>query len=200
MIVSRKCIFAAGLYSCAKDKRIIAGGQPVRKSKEEKMFNRREVNMLHDPYFRIIREEEQFVEIQSLNTGHCWNIFKNQFERVHKIKLYHKHKQTDSYYHEHSICRNVAEAIKKIKSHDNYMLEQAKERKRKSASTSEQSTRKLKVHKTSGYNYKPTPTILLKGQWLKELGFESGSQVLVKCEGGRLIITQATNEMVEDIK
>lgn len=43
------------------------------------MFNRREVNMLHDPYFRIIREE-YFVEIQSLNTGHCWNVFKNQFE------------------------------------------------------------------------------------------------------------------------
>ena len=26
------------------------------------MFTRREVNMLHDPYFRVIREEEQFIE------------------------------------------------------------------------------------------------------------------------------------------
>lgn len=35
-IVSRKCIFAVGLYHCAKDKRITAGEQPVRKSKGEK--------------------------------------------------------------------------------------------------------------------------------------------------------------------
>lgn len=51
--------------------------------------------------------------------------------------------------------------------------------------------RELKVVEQSGYKYKPTPTITLKGQWLNELGFESGSQVLVKCEGGRLIITLA---------
>lgn len=49
--------------------------------------------------------------------------------------------------------------------------------------------RELKVVEQSGYHYKPTPTITLKGQWLKELGFETGSQVRVKCEGGRLIIT-----------
>lgn len=93
------------------------------------MFNRKEDNLLHDPYFRIIREEEQFVEIQSLNTGHCWNVFKNQFEKIHKIKLYHKHKQSDTYYHEHRICRNVAEAIEQIKAHDEYVLALAEKKK-----------------------------------------------------------------------
>ena len=58
--------------------------------------------------------------------------------------------------------------------------------------------RELKVVEQSGYKYKPTPTITLKGQWLNELGFESGSQVRVKCEGGRLIITLA-NEVMDDI-
>lgn len=48
--------------------------------------------------------------------------------------------------------------------------------------------RELKVVKQSGYHYKPTPTITLKGQWLKELGFEMGDSVIVKCEVGRLII------------
>ena len=49
--------------------------------------------------------------------------------------------------------------------------------------------RELKVVEQSGYQYKPTPTITLKGQWLKELGFESGNQVIVKCEDGRLTLT-----------
>ena len=49
--------------------------------------------------------------------------------------------------------------------------------------------RELKVVEQSGYQYKPTPTITLKGQWLKELGFEPGNQVLVKCEKGKLIVT-----------
>ena len=30
--------------------------------------------------------------------------------------------------------------------------------------------RSVKVYERCGYNYRPTPTIMLKGQWLKELG------------------------------
>ena len=33
--------------------------------------------------------------------------------------------------------------------------------------------RKMKVYNVSGYNYKDTPTIILKGEWLKETGFEN---------------------------
>lgn len=49
--------------------------------------------------------------------------------------------------------------------------------------------RSMKVISQSGYNYKETPTIMLKGQWLKELGFEIGNYVSVSCENGKLIIT-----------
>lgn len=49
--------------------------------------------------------------------------------------------------------------------------------------------REMKVYEQSGYQYKPTPTIILKGKWLEELGFSSGTPVVVKCQGGRLIIT-----------
>ena len=34
-----------------------------------------------------------------------------------------------------------------------------------------------------------TPTIMLKGQWMKELGVENGGYVTVSCENGRLVIT-----------
>ena len=30
--------------------------------------------------------------------------------------------------------------------------------------------RNMKVYEQSGYHYKSTPTIMLKGQWLNELG------------------------------
>ena len=49
--------------------------------------------------------------------------------------------------------------------------------------------RNMKVTEMSGYRYKPTPAIRLSGQWLKEIGFDIGVPVRVKCENGRLIIT-----------
>lgn len=55
--------------------------------------------------------------------------------------------------------------------------------------------RELKVVEQSGYRYKPTPTITLKGQWLNELGFEANQPIIVKCEGGKLTIT-LSNEIV----
>ena len=49
--------------------------------------------------------------------------------------------------------------------------------------------RTMMIYGMSGYYYKSTPTIMLKGQWLKELGFEIGGYVTVSCENGRLVIT-----------
>ena len=51
------------------------------------------------------------------------------------------------------------------------------------------STRSVKVYGQSGYKYRETPTIMLKGQWLAELGFEIGDYISVSCENGRLVIT-----------
>lgn len=48
-----------------------------------------------------------------------------------------------------------------------------------------QKIRSMKVHEQSGYNYKATPTIILKGQWLKEMGFEIGDYITVSCEEGK---------------
>ena len=50
--------------------------------------------------------------------------------------------------------------------------------------------RKLKIYNTSGYRYKSTPTIILKGNWLLEIGFEIGNQIEVKCEKERIEIVK----------
>lgn len=57
--------------------------------------------------------------------------------------------------------------------------------------------RSMKVYEQSGYNYKSTPAIMLKGQWLKELGFECGQFISVVCEDGKLIITPDAEKMRE---
>lgn len=48
--------------------------------------------------------------------------------------------------------------------------------------------RRFKVYEQSGHNYKPTPTITLKGLWLEELGFGAGTLLTVRCEEGKLVI------------
>ena len=49
--------------------------------------------------------------------------------------------------------------------------------------------RNIKVISQSGRNYKPTPTVILKGQWMNEMGFEIGDQIKVECENGQLVIS-----------
>lgn len=59
--------------------------------------------------------------------------------------------------------------------------------------------RSIKVHEQSGYNYTPTPTIILKGKWLEEAGFDIGRCLQVRCEEGKLIITidEAKEKLIE---
>lgn len=49
--------------------------------------------------------------------------------------------------------------------------------------------RNIKIYGQSGYHYEETPTIMLKGKWLKELGFDIGDYICVNCEDGRMVIT-----------
>lgn len=57
----------------------------------------------------------------------------------------------------------------------------------------------MKVYEQSGYHYKSTPTIMLKGVWLRELGVEENTPISVECSGGRLVITRA-NEIVGECR
>lgn len=54
------------------------------------------------------------------------------------------------------------------------------------------SNRPLEVYETSGYQYKPTLTIIMKGQWLEQFGFGVGEKINVRCEAGKVIVTRIT--------
>ncbi len=53
------------------------------------------------------------------------------------------------------------------------------------------SVRNMKVCGQSRYQYKTIPSIMLKGQWLKDWGFEIDDEIVVKCEDGKLVISKA---------
>lgn len=59
--------------------------------------------------------------------------------------------------------------------------------------------RNMKVYEQSGSHYKASPTILLKGQWLKDCNFEIGTPILVTCEDGKLTITKTDNIEIHPI-
>lgn len=54
--------------------------------------------------------------------------------------------------------------------------------------------RTMKVYEQSGYHYKPTPTITLKGAWLEDWGFKIDTPIIIQCEKGRLIIIKKESE------
>ena len=58
--------------------------------------------------------------------------------------------------------------------------------------------RKLTVYGMSGYQYKETPTIMMKGQWLRDSGFEIGNKYRVSCGKGIIILTAEESEKTEE--
>ena len=55
---------------------------------------------------------------------------------------------------------------------------------RKSMTNEVKTTRNLKVIEQSGYRYQATPTVMLKGKWLSEFGFDIGTHVKLQVQGG----------------
>lgn len=74
-------------------------------------------------YFKIIRETGSFIEIMSKNTKHCWLIQKKR-DDDNLIILHHKHSMQIPYYHKQKEVSSVAHAMKLIKGHDRFVLQQ----------------------------------------------------------------------------
>ncbi len=89
------------------------------------MFTREEEKLIHNGYFEIIRETDNYIEFKSKNTKHCWIIQKHLFDDSRKIYIYHKHSIKTPYYHQHWKTYTVNKAVQSIKSHDRYVLEYA---------------------------------------------------------------------------
>lgn len=60
--------------------------------------------------------------------------------------------------------------------------------------------RKMTVHATSGYQYKDTATLQLKGAYLPAFGFNIGDKVSVHLEDRKIIIIPAEKAESEEHK
>lgn len=86
------------------------------------MFTTKELRLLGQSYFETIRTTDDFYEIKSKNTKHCWIISKSALDSRMYVQIYHKHSTKIAYYHNHAKALNVEHAIKLIKNHDHYVL------------------------------------------------------------------------------
>lgn len=150
------------------------------------MLNKNEYKLLEDSCFTIIRKELQFVEFKSNTTGYYWSVFSNQFDLDNRITVYHKKAFQNANYAECSEARDVSQAIYLIKEYDKQDIKLREYNKR---NESIHTTRRLRVHEGSGYKHKPTPTIILKGDWLRKCGFDFDDEIEVMCDNiGELTI------------
>ena len=85
------------------------------------MFTAKERALLTSPYFRLVRKTDDFYEIQSRCTKHCWVVQKLSHDR-YPVLIYHKHTRETAYYHKHGHADTVSSAVRQIKSHDVWQL------------------------------------------------------------------------------
>lgn len=53
--------------------------------------------------------------------------------------------------------------------------------------------RDLKVYGMSDHNYKDVPTVMMKGKWLQDFGFDIGMKYHVECEEGKLVLSAVSD-------
>ena len=73
-------------------------------------------------YFIIIRDTEDYIEMMSKNTGHCWAIKYCDRKDDSPYILFHKHGMSIPNYHKHWQTTSFERAVRSIKSHDDYVL------------------------------------------------------------------------------
>lgn len=60
----------------------------------------------------------------------------------------------------------------------------------------DKNNRRLKVYGQSyGYNYRDVPTIILKGKWLEEAGFNIGDIIGITYEDGKIEVIKESSRL-----
>lgn len=74
-------------------------------------------------YFKIIRNNERLIEVQSKNTQQFWLILKFKKKNFPKTVLYHRHTNHDRYHvHYYYNDDNALLGLAEIYQHDKYVL------------------------------------------------------------------------------
>lgn len=87
------------------------------------MFTAKELNSIDRNYFYVIDVSDTIVRLQSKNTLHGWHIVQpdNEYVSYSGCIIYHRH-ENQYEYHRHGYAKNLQDAIKQIKSHDQFQI------------------------------------------------------------------------------
>lgn len=85
------------------------------------MFDEKQLAGLDHIYFNIISANVRDVTIQSRNTGNYWYLHNTGYPTEGSCIIFHKHKFSHPY-HQDGRARNLRQAVKSIKQHDEYQL------------------------------------------------------------------------------
>jgi hypothetical protein len=88
---------------------------------------RKERQLFETGYFRVLRENEKYIEVQSINTKHCWIVQRKACLDQAPVCLYHKHSPSQKYYHKQCDNASVTSAVRKIMRHDEYVVSYVKQ-------------------------------------------------------------------------
>ena len=81
------------------------------------MYSPTDLVIITNPYFNVLRIEEEFLEIQSKNTGHYWLIE----DKRDYIELYHRYPGNENYHYQTSFGI-IEDALLNIALHDDYKI------------------------------------------------------------------------------
>lgn len=90
------------------------------------MFTKKELSLISEDYFYIVHRGCYSCTVVSKSTSHWWHMLAREIRLkdggiIHQCVLYHRHTGRDSY-HQHSIARDLVDALKMIQKHDQFVL------------------------------------------------------------------------------
>lgn len=83
------------------------------------MFSAKDIRLIDTEYFNTELFSGYHIIIMSKNTHHIWDIYSPG--EYKNCQIFHKH-SSEAAYHFHSRAKNLRQAIKDIKSHDEFQL------------------------------------------------------------------------------
>lgn len=85
------------------------------------MITKKELKELKGNYFDVLQAGAFAITLKSKNTGHYWHLLEREYPTFRHFAIYHKHNAADAY-HAQGTARDLATAVSKIMSHDEFQM------------------------------------------------------------------------------
>ena len=85
------------------------------------MISQKDMRSVDRRYFNVLDQTGFFLTIQSKNTKHYWHILEQEYGRVKRYVVFHRHGDSGEY-HEHGHAGRLDKIVADIKAHDRFQI------------------------------------------------------------------------------